>query len=137
MGLRPVILEAFASLVGLFACLRANITEVATVPSDEVFDAKRLLRYQMDLSVDPRSPNFDETQCVDIFVTRQWIRLLIWEYTLRHFPMPYQSEVPGFSLSFPVPVARELLSILSSAQSDSIVCHGWALVSLVNVHYRP
>lgn len=117
--------------MSLFACLRANITEVATVPSNEVFDANRLMRYQMDLSVDPRSPKFDEAQCVDLFVTRQWIRLLIWEYTVRHFPLPFQSEVPGFSLSFPVPVARELLSTLSSAKNDSILCHGWALVSVI------
>ena len=129
-GLHPVLIEGFSSLISLFACLRANITEVATTPSNEVFDLKRLMRYQMDLAVDPRAPNFDEAQSVDIFVTRQWIRLLIWEYTLRHFPLPYHAEVPGFSLSFPVPVARELLGTLSSAHENSIICHGWALVSL-------
>ncbi|KAH8174328.1 fungal zn(2)-Cys(6) binuclear cluster domain-containing protein [Sarocladium implicatum] len=126
-GIDPMILAAFKSLVSLFACLRANITEVATAPSDEVFDMKRLMRYQMDLTVDPRSPGFDEAQCVDIFVTRQWIRLLIWEYTVRHFPLPYHGETPAFSLSFPVPVARELLGALSSVRNDSIVLHGWAL----------
>lgn len=129
-GLDPIIIEAFTSLVSLFACLRANITEVATVPSNEVFDMKRLMRYQSDLTVDPRNPGFDEAQCVDIFVTRQWIRLLIWEYTVRHFPLPYRADTPAFSLSFPVPVARELLGALSSVRNDSIVLHGWALVSL-------
>jgi hypothetical protein len=70
-----------------------------------------------------------ESQRVDLFVTRQWVRLILWEYATRHFPMASHAQDLAFSLYLPVSVSHELLGHLSSVSTDgSIRPHGFSMV---------
>ena len=121
------ITQAFSSLTRLFSHLQSNIME--TSPSRRpVMNPDKVANAQTDLCTHTQHSSFTEVQQVDLFVTRQWIRLLIWEYTMRHYKMSRDSSNQAFSLLLPVTIARELLSLFPSVSAESIYAHGYGMV---------
>ncbi|KAG8414848.1 hypothetical protein J3459_009618 [Metarhizium acridum] len=92
-----------------------------------VLDPDKVAIAQSDLCALALNSSFTEVQQVDLFVTRQWIRLLIWEYTMRHYKMSRNSSNQAFSLLLPVTIARELLCLFPSVSADSIFAHGYGM----------
>ncbi|KAJ6441532.1 Neutral ceramidase [Purpureocillium lavendulum] len=117
---------AFASLTRVFAHLQGDIMGR---PSRQgaVLDSCSVALSQSALRQDRHSHVLSEVQRVDLFVTQQWIRLLIWEYTMRHFKMSRESNDQAFSLLLPMAIARELLSLLCSVRMESICAHGYGM----------
>ncbi|CAK7214460.1 hypothetical protein SBRCBS47491_002150 [Sporothrix bragantina] len=71
----------------------------------------------------------NETQRVDIFVTRSWIRILLWEYSVRHFVMS-SSTAPNnqaFSMLLPALVAHSMLGFVSTVSGEAIRAHGYGM----------
>lgn len=121
------ITQAFSSLTHLFSHLKSNIMETSS-SHRPVLDPDKVAIAQSDLCALVLNSSFTEVQQVDLFVTRQWIRLLIWEYTMRHYKMSRNSPNQAFSLLLPVMIARELLSLFLSVSADSIFAHGYGMV---------
>ncbi|PWI68784.1 hypothetical protein PCL_01873 [Purpureocillium lilacinum] len=117
---------AFASLTRVFAHLQGD---VMGRPSryGAGLDSRKVATAQSALCQDRHSHVLSEVQRVDLFVTQQWIRLLIWEYTMRHFKMSRESSDQAFSLLLPMAIARELLSLLCSVRMESICAHGYGM----------
>ncbi|KAL1892388.1 hypothetical protein Sste5346_007126 [Sporothrix stenoceras] len=83
----------------------------------------------------------DETQHVDLFVTRNWIRILLWEYSVRNFVMSSSishtsslssSSSPehnnqAFSMLLPALVAHSMLGFFSTISPESIRAHGYGM----------
>lgn len=134
------ITQAFSSLTRLFSHLQSNILETSS-SRRPVMDPDKVATAQTDLCANTQHSSFTEVQQVDLFVTRQWIRLLIWEYTMRHYKMSRDSSNQAFSLLLPVTIARELLSLFPSVSAESIYAHGYGMVSdrhgLVTKKYTP
>ncbi|KAJ2959247.1 hypothetical protein NQ176_g11127 [Zarea fungicola] len=82
---------------------------------------------QSDLDCAEEGVGLDETQRVDIFVTRNWIRILLWEYTVRHFRMSCSADNEAFSIFLPALVAHEMLGFFSAVSSNSICAHGYGM----------
>lgn len=122
------ITQAFSSLTRLFSHLQSNILETSSTRRP-VMDPDKVTTAQTDLCAHTQHSSFTEVQQVDLFVTRQWIRLLIWEYTMRHYKMSRDSTNQAFSLLLPVTIARELLSLFPSVSAESIYAHGYGMVS--------
>ncbi|KID70373.1 uncharacterized protein G6M90_00g085990 [Metarhizium brunneum] len=120
------ITQAFSSLTHLFSHLKSNIMETSS-SHRPVLDPDKVAIAQSDLCALVLNSSFTEVQQVDLFVTRQWIRLLIWEYTMRHYKMSRTSSNQAFSLLLPVMIARELLSLFLSVSADSIFAHGYGM----------
>ena len=74
--------------------------------------------------------HLDETQKVDILVTRNWIRTILWQYTITHFAVSCHARDPAFSALFPVSVAHDMLSGFSAVSDGAIRAHGYGMVSL-------
>ncbi|RYP60341.1 hypothetical protein DL771_010554 [Monosporascus sp. 5C6A] len=84
--------SGFLRLIQLFIRLERNFIESSahTVPAQlHIVEREKMSQYQSFLNLDVDNGPFDEAQWVDLFVTRQWIRTLLWEYTVRHFSMSY------------------------------------------------
>ncbi|RYP60135.1 hypothetical protein DL769_008264 [Monosporascus sp. CRB-8-3] len=82
--------SGFLRLIQLFIRLERNFIEASahTVPTQlHTVEREKMSHYQSFLNLDVDNGPFDEAQWVDLFVTRQWIRTLLWEYTVRHFSM--------------------------------------------------
>ena len=88
------------------------------------------MAYQTKLSLIPDDAGPHEAQRVDLFVTRQWIRLLLWEYTSRHFAMACCPADLAFSLLLPVKIGHELLSLFSMVTDAAVKTHGYGMVSV-------
>lgn len=121
------LMQSFISLARLFAYLEGNLT----VPSygQEPLERQKLVSYHADLCVDSHDQAAHEAQRVDLFVTRQWIRLLLWEYTAQHFMMSCYPDDQAFSLFLPVKIGHEMLSLFSMVTSAAIKAHGYGMVS--------
>ena len=122
-------LHAFISLTRLFSYLRYPARALGGGVQDaseraEMADIQKKLAYDGDDSA------LNETQRVDLCVTRQWIRILTWEYMTRHFPMSTHSEDPAFSLLLPVNVGYEMLTFFSNVGQGAICAHGYGMVCL-------
>ncbi|KAF3935718.1 hypothetical protein ABW19_dt0208545 [Dactylella cylindrospora] len=68
-----------------------------------------------------------ESQQVDIMVTRQWIRTLLWQYTISHFAVSCNSTDLAFSSLLPAEIAKETLSNFNKFSPSSIKTHGYGI----------
>jgi hypothetical protein len=127
--------QAFQALMGLFLYLEGDFTASGSSPVP--LERQKLISFQADLSVIQPDHSFHEAQRVDLFVTRQWIRLLLWEYTARHFAMACSPEDQAFSLFLPVKIGRELLSLFSDVTEAAIKTHGHGMVSVLQIARPP
>ncbi|PNY26303.1 AflYd/sugR/sugar regulator [Tolypocladium capitatum] len=127
------ITQAFAGLTRIFAHLHRNLTRTSARP-EVAMDSEAIIAAQADLCIDRYSHITSEVQQVDLFVTQQWIRLLIWEHTMRHFAMSRDSRDDAFSLFLPVTIAYDLLSLFSTVAAGSIRAHGYGMARAQGDH---
>lgn len=125
-------LRAFMSLTRLFSFLSTPARAIAGCgggQGDMATAGTELAAVQAKLASDGDDAALNETQRVDLCVTRQWIRILTWEYMTRRFPMSCHADDPAFSLLLPVQIGREVLSFMATVDSSFIVSHGYGMVS--------
>ncbi|CAG7565027.1 unnamed protein product [Fusarium equiseti] len=119
-------LQAFVSLTRLFAYLESNLTTISS--NQQPLERQQLVSYQAALCLDSHDHAAREAQRVDLFVTRQWIRLILWEYTARHFAMSCYPDDEAFSLFLPVKIGHKMLELLSMVtNAAAIKTHGYGI----------
>jgi hypothetical protein len=121
--------NAFKALSRLFVYLEGDFTTAASGQALSL-ERHKVASYQANLSLIPDDAGASsEAQQVDLFVTRQWIRLLLWEYTSRHFAMACWPADQAFCLFLPVKISHELLSLFSMVPDAAVKTHGYGMVS--------
>lgn len=80
-------------------------------------------------SIDADYAIFQDSQKADVFVTQQWIRLIIWQCALRKRLLSSSSTNPSMSIKYPLDIASGLINIVSRIPPDSITVHGLGIVS--------
>ncbi|RBR17165.1 uncharacterized protein FIESC28_06667 [Fusarium coffeatum] len=118
-------LQAFVSLTRLFAYLESNLTTISS--NQQPLERQKLVSYQAALCLDSHDHVAREAQRVDLFVTRQWIRLILWEYTARHFAMSCYPDDEAFSLFLPVKIGHKMLELFSMVTNAAIKTHGYGI----------
>ena len=94
-----------------------------------------LLDYSQDGPGALSMAEVDETQRLDILVTREWLRALIWRLRLRHgagsrarrgenSPLFHQEA----DAHHPFHISRSVLGIISATQRESLEAHGIGMV---------
>lgn len=76
-----------------------------------------------DVPIDWESSN--DVQRADICVTRQWMRAVLWKASNRG-----SNFSPVTSLSHPIQIAQEFLSVISKLPTTAIEAHGPSIVSI-------
>ena len=129
----PALNSSFLALIQLFTCLSGDLLNDAQSPwtsSTTDPDKKDLVsNFQRNLTSMSSGIYLDETQRVDILVTRNWIRTILWQYTITHFAVSCHARDPAFSALFPVSVAHDMLSGVSAVSDGAIRAHGYGMVS--------
>jgi hypothetical protein len=74
----------------------------------------------------------NEVQLADIFLTQQWMRVFLWQYSLSLTNLFSNHENEEFSLAFPVQVARTALGFVSCLSRESLEAHGPGMVSSIS-----
>ncbi|OAL26040.1 hypothetical protein AYO22_04454 [Fonsecaea multimorphosa] len=133
-------LPAFIALIRLFTFLDGEILE--PIPSStplaiEGSPKGKISTLQNDLSLLLLSEELDESQRVDILATRNWIRILLWQYTIGHFVVSCHAEDQAFSALLPTKIARDMLAVLERVSWKSIQPHGYGMVSGLKKFFCP
>lgn len=92
-------------------------------------------------------PELDETQHMDIMVTRQWLRVLSWQIQHRHYQGPNKTISQGFSENpccrkdhlhshYPFTVAKGMLAIVLGAKQELLESHGIGIVSVLSSNWQ-
>jgi len=131
----PRFIYGFVVLINVF---RAADEEFITAWKG-LWHHKDMLRSAEDM--DPpgslQSQELDETQRVDILVTQQWLRGLVWQMYISHNPSEekniWHSTLDGrlrarLGRRYPFGVLRHLLGIISTAHRKPLESHGIGMV---------
>ncbi len=87
-----------------------------------------LQRRLLEIPVEDESIN--DIQTADICVTRQWMRAVLWKFSVNHGLPSSTSADQVTSLSYPFQIAKEFLSMISRIPNSAIEAHGQGMVCL-------
>ncbi|KFZ01241.1 hypothetical protein V501_01119 [Pseudogymnoascus sp. VKM F-4519 (FW-2642)] len=93
--------------------------------ASRAYTKELLANLQQQLSrIEEDPPYSNEVQKADICVTRQWLRVLVWQISMKHIIFSRRSGDGAMSLTYPTQVARDSLSFLAQTSLDSLAVHG-------------
>lgn len=125
-----VILAGFSALVNLFSVLDEKFVQLWSSTSLDS-DSSGYEPYEsiasIQLSLNEMSfENFAMTdiQRADVLITHQWLRLIFWQASMRQGLISYSAPDPIFSSTFPITIAENLCTAISSMSNDAILVHG-------------
>ena len=145
----PRLIYGFVTLVKVFAAVDNKFLSVwredqpggrhhardVTTPS-----LTQLLSYNDDVPGALSMSEMDETQRLDILVTRQWLRALVWRLQLRHGVRSLSSSSSNENQPLllqhkedahhPFQTSRSVLGIISAANRIALEAHGIGMVTL-------
>ncbi|KAJ2977056.1 hypothetical protein NQ176_g4590 [Zarea fungicola] len=76
---------------------------------------EKLTRYKI------RRKNWDLVQCADFYITRSWMRILLWQQAVRCGLLSSHASIESMTLMFPCIVARDLLESFTVMSRDHLV----------------
>jgi len=72
-----------------------------------------------------------DIQKADILVTQQWLRLIVWQSSMRQGLLSSTSENESMTFSYPMKIAESLLGAISSLPEKSIEVHGMGIMEKI------
>ncbi|KAF2716047.1 hypothetical protein K431DRAFT_279737 [Polychaeton citri CBS 116435] len=111
-------LSAFTSLCNMFAYF-----DNAYSGHEHTATSLVLVENQL-LMVPTLSQQHNGIQRADLFVTRQWMRLLLWRMAVSNISMNTAPSGSLDSMLFPIRIARDLISTMSQIPTDAFEAHG-------------
>ena len=93
--------------------------------------ASWLMRIQDQLTEAlPEDVKCSDIQLADLSVTQQWLRSIVWQLATASGCLSSNSPAIAMNFSYPIDIARDVLSITSRVSRRSMEIHGIGLVSL-------
>lgn len=131
-GYESAPIPAFIALTRLFTFLDSDLLESTASPNDSTLRVRpkdKVSTLQHDLVRHDLDEALDESQRVDILTTRNWVRILLWQYTIAHFSVSCHAQDQAFSALLPASIAHDMLSTLERVSWKSVQPHGYGMVS--------
>ncbi|KAK2629844.1 hypothetical protein QTJ16_000664 [Diplocarpon rosae] len=75
----------------------------------------------------PSHVSIPDIQKADILVTQQWLRLIVWQSSMRQGLLSSTASDESMTFAYPLKIAHSLLSALSSLPTTSIEVHGMGI----------
>lgn len=126
----PVGLNGFIHMIKLFRTIDGTFVGLwndfhARCPSEW------LVRLQHHLSnAFPTHFRSTEIQAVDLIVSQQWLRTLVWQISMRQGFLSSTAADSVMRFGFPIEVSRELLTAIHRFSRQAMEFHGIGLVSM-------
>ena len=123
----PCILTGFQCLCQLFSLLDETFIEVWR--SSESLTARpsieQIAAIQTNLSsISFDSANLPDIQRADVQITQQWLRLVLWQASMRQGIISSKSENPAFTYTYPIVIAKSLCEQMSNMSVNAVAVHG-------------
>lgn len=131
----PQVLQAFNSLVHLFASVDGFLVhpEAGSKWQGQGHSKEMLSQLQHKLRQHDQSPmRWTEAQRGDIAITQQWLRILVWQLSLRSVSMSRETADHSMSFTYPAHVSKDALRSISTVSLNSLVAHGPGMVSVMS-----
>jgi hypothetical protein len=125
-------MPAFIALTRLFTFLDGDLLDTTAAAGDLAIQARqkdKVSMLQYDLEHSRIGEDLNESQCVDLQATRNWIRTLLWQYTITHFAVSCHAQDQAFSALLPANIAHDMLSTIQKVSWKSVEPHGYGMVS--------
>src|SRR4051794_33286842 len=75
----------------------------------------------------PSHLSLTDIQKADILVTQQWLRLIVWQSSMRQGLFSSNAEDESMTFRYPLKIAHSLLGVISSLPTTSIEVHGMGI----------
>jgi hypothetical protein len=126
----------FLYLIKLFRCLDDDFmglwNKVKTGCSTAWLSA---LQQQLH-DVLPPDLQTTQSQAADIKITQHWLRIMVWQLCIANNYLSSHSSNPGMTFTYPIEVARDLVTDTQNLSDASMEVHGvglvWTLCHLVS-----
>jgi len=69
-----------------------------------------------------------EIQAVDLHVSQQWLKTMVWQLSISHGYLASTSPEDSMSLRYPIEIGRELVTATSRFSQQAMEIHGIGLV---------
>lgn len=70
-----------------------------------------------------------EVQAVDLRITQQWLRTMVWQLSVSQGLVSTVAAESGMTFKYPIEVSRDLLSLTHQFSQQAMEVHGVGLVS--------
>lgn len=114
---------------GVFELLDSQDFDLSKFPPQEMAHTEALTGFRSQLEEQAvELHRMNDVQAVDISVTRQWMRIILWRLAESHGFFSHGLENAKTLLNDPISIAKELLTTLSRFPNTAIEAHGPGLV---------
>ena len=70
-----------------------------------------------------------EIQAVDLQVSKQWLKTMVWQLSISHGFLSSASQEKSMNLRYPIEISRDLLAVTANFSQQAMEVHGIGLVS--------
>ncbi|RDW68268.1 hypothetical protein BP5796_08925 [Coleophoma crateriformis] len=124
----PEIHAGFMRLVQSYHLLDSSFVDVWNEASDAPASMMTYKSLQQQLNQPhPSHVSLTDIQKADILVTQQWLRLIVWQSSMRQGLLSSSADDESMTFSYPLKIAHSLLDVISSLPSPSIEVHGMGI----------
>ncbi|KAH8670305.1 hypothetical protein BGZ60DRAFT_32862 [Tricladium varicosporioides] len=124
----PEIHSGFMHLVNSYHLLDASFVDSWNEASDAPASTNTYTALQRQLNLPhPAHLSLTDIQRADILVTQQWLRLIIWQSSMRQGLLSSNAEDESMTFHYPLKIAHSLLDVISSLPTTSIEVHGMGI----------
>ncbi|APA10006.1 hypothetical protein sscle_05g047760 [Sclerotinia sclerotiorum 1980 UF-70] len=124
----PEIHSGFMHLVHSYHLLDSNFVDSWNEASDAPVSTLTYTALQQQLNISNSSHvSLTAIQKADILVTQQWLRLIVWQSSMRQGLLSSGAADESMTFRYPLKIAHSLLSVISSLPITSIEVHGMGI----------
>ena len=122
------VISGFIHLTKLFCCIDDDFMALWNKTKSECRPEWISGLQQRLREVTPHQVLATEHQVADIKITQQWLKIMVWQLSVAHGLISSHSSDPSLSFTYPIEVARELVSDIGNLSLESMEVHGVGLV---------
>ncbi|TGO56478.1 hypothetical protein BCON_0077g00320 [Botryotinia convoluta] len=124
----PEIHSGFMHLVQSYHLLDSSFVDSWNEASDAPVSTLTYTALQQQLNLPhPSHLSLTTIQKADILVTQQWLRLIVWQSSMRQGLLSSTAVDESMTFRYPLNIAHSLLSVISSVPIASIEVHGMGI----------
>lgn len=127
----PEIHAGFKRLIQSFHLLNSSFVDSWNQSSSTPQSTQTYTLLQADLNNTPATQSLTSIQKADILITQQWLRLIVWQSSMRQGLVSANNEIESMTFSYPLKIAYSLLGVISSLPGHSIEVHGMGILEKI------
>jgi hypothetical protein len=124
----PTIHTGFTHLVNAYQLLDASFVDAWNESAAAPASTATYTQLQQQLNLPhPAHISLTDIQKADILITQQWLRLIVWQSSMRQGLLSSSATDESMTFRYPLTIAHSLLGVITSLPTTSIEVHGMGI----------